>query len=1014
MSSAAELIELNPFPGLRPFGVNEAERFFGREQQIEELVQRIRATPFSAVSGSSGCGKSSLVRAGVLTRLSDQDGQADDVHWRFAVLRPGSTPIANLAQALAPALAKGGVATEAQRGALYGRLRLGALGLIEAVRLARFADADRLLIVVDQFEELFRFQQMGGPDEASAFVKLLLAAAHDARAPISVVITLRSDALGSCADFRDLPEAVSQGLYLVPRMTRDQRRDAIVKPFELRHAGIAPRLVQRILNDVSDSFDDLPVMQHVLARTWRRWAAVTGGQRVADLEDYEDERVGTAKHALSRHADEAYQSLPGLESTVERVFKAITERVEGGIELRRPLQLKRLCDVVGGDPAAVRQVIERYRQPDTAFLMPPSEVPLTDDQVIDISHESLIRQWQRLHDWAKEDAESTAMLRRVVDAARQNADGLDGLWRGNMLTRGLEWSRRAAPTPAWIGLRIGGDGAEVWKSVESFLAASSKEAGRERRRWKGLVAAAATLAVAVVVVAVIGAVDAYSRQRQTMSRELANGALLEAEREPARAARLALAAVDQDPDNVSADFALRQAVVDLDLVHTETVVTLGRPVWDARYTRDGRQIVAAAGKTVAVFDATALDRPRQSFSRDGDVGNAWLIAGGTLLVTQTSSGAQWQRTAEADSHPLSCPGKEGQPYTVGISPDERWIGAGCQSGDLMVWESGRPEQPPQRLGHAGQQIVTALAFSYDGAFVAGGTAGGSVEIWKLGIPGPWIGPGARATASPLTHRAGSSVLDLAFHPTDNDLLVTTGDDNKAIVWQLDLANRRVVTKGKEPPWPLLHDRAVKRARFAPRADSANPLYTVSDKVVRFWIDQHADPSQARPHDDWVTDANASPDGELLVSASGDGTARLWSARSGAPMATLRGHSSSVTRASFSPDGRRVLTASVDGTMRVWRINPPRLLWHGKKWMLSAAFNPAGRTIAMSDEGEGAILDPKDLDSTAPAARKNLLQFRRHGRIRSSDCPGAMTAICWPARAARTASIESTSPWCSGT
>jgi WD40 repeat protein len=979
--TSAELIALNPFPGLRPFDVGEAERFFAREQQIEEVVQRVVEIGFVAVSGSSGCGKSSLVRAGVLTQLSGRRGQGDPLRRRFAVMRPGNQPIANLAEQLAPVLAKDGVASEMQRDALHGRLRLGALGLVEAARLARLADSDRLLIVVDQFEELFRFQQMADPDEANAFVKLLLTATHDPATPISVIITLRSDALGSCADFRDLPEVVSRGLYLVPRMTRDRRRDAIVKPIELRQATIAPRLVQRILNDVSDSFDDLPVMQHVLARTWRRWAEDTAGTRAIDLEDYEDERVGTAKQALSRHADEAYQSLPGLESTVERVFEAITERTEGGIELRRPLQFDRLCEVVGGDPAKVRQVVERYRRPDTAFLMPPPEVPLTENPVIDISHESLIRQWQRLHVWAKEDAESTAMLRRVVDAARQNADSPDGLWRGSMLKRGLEWSRKAAPTTAWVGLRAGGDGREIWKSVEQFLAASSREAGRDRRRWTILIGTASALAGAVIVVGVIGAIDAYSRQRQTMSRELANRALLEAEREPARAARLALAAVDQDRDNVSADFALRQALVDLDLVHAARVVTLGRPVWDARYTHDGGQIVVAAGNTVSVFDTTALDRPRQSFTRDSDIVNAWLIAGGRLIVTRTRDRAQWQRMTEADPHPLSCPGEDAQLFSVVVSPDERWIGAGCQSGDVMVWDSAHPEQTPQRFGRADQSTVTALAFSFDGSLVASGTQSGSVEVWKVGTPGPWIGRRAGATISPIMHPAEQSVLSLAFHPTDNDLLVSTGDGGTAVVWQLDVANRRVVRNAKEPPpWMLPHERTVKLGRFAPRADSRTPLFTVSDKVVRFWIDQEADQSQVRAHDDWVNDATASSDGELLVSASSDGTARLWSTRSGAPIATLRGHSGSVTRASFSPDGQRVLTASSDGTVREWEIDPPRLLWHGKNWVLSAAFNPAGPGIAMSDEGEGAILDQKGFESKAPVARRNLSQGTKQDQI----------------------------------
>src|SRR2546422_5987709 len=254
MTTAAELIQANPFPGLRPFAASEVDRFFGRREQVEELVARLDQVAFVAVAGSSGGGKSSLVRARLLSALAGREA-AGGAWGRAAVLRPGNQPIANLAEELAPLLGGTARSEESRTGTRYRRVRLRGLGLVEAVRLAHLDPQVRVLVVVDQFEEIFRFKRMTDADEASAFVKLLLNAARDPDSPVSVVITLRSDALGSCADFRGLPEAINRGQYLVPKLTREQRKEAIVKPVELRGATIAPRLVQRLLNDVSGDFD---------------------------------------------------------------------------------------------------------------------------------------------------------------------------------------------------------------------------------------------------------------------------------------------------------------------------------------------------------------------------------------------------------------------------------------------------------------------------------------------------------------------------------------------------------------------------------------------------------------------------------------------------------------------------------------------------------------------------------------------------------------------------------------
>ena len=267
----------NPYPGLRPFLADETHLFFGRDEQRVELLRRLRLSRFLAIIGTSGSGKSSLVRAGLLPGLHGGFMAGRGGYWRVADLRPGTDPIGNLARALdQPEVLHEDA--DGERGPSYTEttLRRSAQGLVEAVREARLPAADRLLVLVDQFEELFRGLEARDSakarDDASAFVKLLLAASGQTELNIYVVITMRSDFLGDCARFRGLPEAINGGQYLIPRLTRDQIAEAVTGPAAVMGVALSPPLVNRLLNDVGDNPDQLPILQHALMRTWDEWA----------------------------------------------------------------------------------------------------------------------------------------------------------------------------------------------------------------------------------------------------------------------------------------------------------------------------------------------------------------------------------------------------------------------------------------------------------------------------------------------------------------------------------------------------------------------------------------------------------------------------------------------------------------------------------------------------------------------------------------------------------------------
>jgi tetratricopeptide (TPR) repeat protein len=445
----------NPFPGLRPFEPEEDHLFFGRERETDELLRRLRSNRFVSVLGTSGSGKSSLVRSGLIPSLYSGFMVKAGSTWRVAVLRPGEDPIGNLAQALNQEGVLGGDPEMAETGRMLieTTLRRSALGLADSVRHARLPEHENLLVVVDQFEELFRFRESrkehGSRDEAIAFAKLLLGAAQQNELPVYVVVTMRSDFIGDCMEYPGLPEAINEGQYLIPRMTRDELRQAIAGPVAVGGGEIAPRLVARLLNEVGDDPDQLPVLQHALMRTWDHWTERSRDGRPLDIEDYE--AIGTMAEALSRHAEEAYEELSseGKREVAERLFKALTDKRKDDRGVRRPTPVQDAAAIAGVTEAEVAEVVEVFRRPGRSFLMPPAGVELTSESILDLSHESLMRNWTRLVDWVDEETISGKSYRRLCRAARRHEKGQGSLWVDPELAIGLQWREENKPTEVW-------------------------------------------------------------------------------------------------------------------------------------------------------------------------------------------------------------------------------------------------------------------------------------------------------------------------------------------------------------------------------------------------------------------------------------------------------------------------------------------------------------------------------------------------------------------------------------
>ena len=466
----------NPFPGLRPFEFGDNHLFFGRDQQTTELTTRLRKNRFVAVVGTSGSGKSSLVRAGLMPELLSGTMAGAGSSWETTVMRPGGDPLTNLAAAIVEAdlydSDEEDIASQVRA-----TLTRSGLGLVEAMRQSELPEGTNFLLVVDQFEEIFRFRRSDDAtdEQAAFFVNLLLEASAQADLPLYVIITMRSDFLGECSQFPRLADTVNEGEFLIPRLNRDQRKEAIVGPVKVAGGEIADRLLLRLLNDIGDDPDQLPILQHALMRTWDLFEE-RGGGGALDLEHYQ--ATGGMGEALSRHADEVYGELSDAEHKriAEKLFKSLTEKVDANRGIRRPMQLAELHEICGGEESHLREVLDAFRKTGCTFLMPAGEAEIKTKTVIDISHESLMRAWRSLRNWVDEEAQSAKIYRRLADTATLYHEDKAGLYRDPDLQISLSWREESRPNKTWANRYYPG-----FESAMAFLDQSQEEAEREER-----------------------------------------------------------------------------------------------------------------------------------------------------------------------------------------------------------------------------------------------------------------------------------------------------------------------------------------------------------------------------------------------------------------------------------------------------------------------------------------------------------------------------------------------------
>lgn len=423
--AAAEPAEASPYKGLESYGVADAALFFGRAALIGELVTYLEAHSFLAVVGASGSGKSSLVRAGVVPALNGGEIIRDSDKWSVHIITPTARPL----HALAGELTKDSESVTAQATLLDDMSSEPRSLDFFAVRLCARTRAARLLLVIDQFEEVFTLCR--DPGQRQAFVANLLAAAA-AGDRTTVLVTLRADFYAHCAEFEELRTALAQHQVYIGAMARAELREAIVRPAAAGGWGLEPGLEARLLRDVADQPGALPLLSHALLETWKRRSG-----RLLTLQGYET--AGGVSRAVAETAERVYATLTSEEQlAARRIFVRLTAPgFDGAPDTRRRLPIRELAAIPDAEP--VLQKLENAR-------LVTAENDLQGALWLEVVHEALIREWPRMQTWLDEDREGLRVQRRLTEAAHEwTAAGRhpDALFSALRVRETLEWVKRS-------------------------------------------------------------------------------------------------------------------------------------------------------------------------------------------------------------------------------------------------------------------------------------------------------------------------------------------------------------------------------------------------------------------------------------------------------------------------------------------------------------------------------------------------------------------------------------------
>lgn len=794
-----ERARICPYKGLASFGEADAASFFGRESLVGELAARTVGTGLLAIVGASGSGKSSVIAAGLLPSLR-AGLLPGSGQWRHALIRPGERPVTELA----------------------GVERSG----------------EGFVLVVDQFEEVFTLCR--DEEERVAFVDALVEIAGDESS--IVVLSLRGDFIDRCAEYPKLAELISGNQVLVGPMSQDELRRAIELPARRCGLRVEAALADALVDEVADEPGALPLLSTALVELWRNHS--DGWLR---MEAYE--RTDGVRGAVARLAEGTYEQLGESERHVVRsVFLRLSAPGEGEAVARQRVAVDEFD--LDRDPVAA-SVLSRLTE---------DRLLTRSNGTVEVAHEALFREWPRMQEWLREDAQGRELRHHLAQAVRQwEARGRDkgDLYRGARLSATLDWAA--------------GRDRELNQLERDFLASSRQASERAVRRLRAGIAI-----LGLLLLVAVGA-GIYAFHQSAVSKHearIATGRALTAASaanlavDPERSILLALKAIDTFRS--TSGTVPREAVEALHrAIETSRVrVTVHTPASKyVAFSPDGRLVAIGGAATAsgqggeAVLWNSRTGRKVLVFPRQkGGVGpDLRFSPDGSRLYTHVAGrGIEgWSTKTGKQLVLLHDPGPINN---LALSPDETRLATTSADGKLKIWSLRRRRLLLTINAPSG---LCGTSFSPDGTTIAAGLCfggGGGAWIWDTRT--------GRKLAAVGGARFGWA-FNVAFSP-DGRKIVTVGNEGKGRVWD---------------------------------ARSSRLLTTLEG------------------HTGWIWAAKFGPNGARIATVSSDGTARTWDAQSGLPLLVLAGHTKNVFDVAFSPDGGRLLTGSADGTARIWDVRP---------------------------------------------------------------------------------------------
>jgi WD40 repeat protein/energy-coupling factor transporter ATP-binding protein EcfA2 len=965
----------NPFPGIRSYEINESQHFFGRELQVKELMNRLSETKFLAVVGSSGCGKSSLIKAGLINELLKKEDNKQTDSWKLYIFRPAEDPIGNLAKALAEGL------FESEK--IEKKLRSGLDGLTNVSKEV-LLPGQSCLIYIDQFEELFRFKRSGSlsqtVEEANTFIELITNAVQQTEIPVYVVLSMRTDFLDECTEFRGLSELVNKGYYLVPRMNNEERRLAISGPIKATGSEISNELVEKLLKDVGDDPDQLPILQHAMMRTWDYWTINKIGDQPINIEHYE--AIGTMKEALSVHLEEIYNDLKDERNkyNAEKLFKALTDLTKESRGTRRPTTLGEICTLTNAREEEIIRLIDHFRSPGCAFLTPSAHVTLAKDSIIDISHESIMRVWSRLKKWVEEEGESAQLYLRLSKSAELYQEGKTGLWINPELQLALQWKEQNKPNITWASRYDPAfDRAMTFlnyskKQHELEISKKEKQQSRNLKRARNsaiILGVASLVSILFLIISFNLRFKAEASRREALEKEkmavterikteeqrkeaiiqrrisdqqqqIAEQQEMITEQQRQYAVRQQMIAMEQTAEAINqrkkADIARHEAVVAMDEAQMQRKEALNQKqiAEMERIKAEESEKTAQRLRLLAISNSLAI-QALQLFSTAEDETPA-LFALTAWKLHKENGGSEsnadiYSALSAISNDPIILRGHDDAVRAITISKNGNDLYSCGDDGNVLRWNTRSIEEQPvvAVLPKDIKDPFRSIMLSNDNKWLVAGTITGQLVIWNVN----------NFPKSPFYLNAHSSIINSLITNPLNDYFYSSGSDGRIYKWK---------NEGEKFDKVILDSISDPIRTMAVNPDGGQIIFaTASGEVKIISLDENNPKSK-------VLTTLRSPalemkfdlEGKVLMLGCQDGSIHRINIENFEliKQETIPGrHISGITALAFNQDGNKLSSAGYDWSVKISNYpldeEKPISIKSNDLWVYDVLFTPDG-------------------------------------------------------------------------